>query len=330
MKFFFASIVLLAGLAAGHISIISPCPRYSSVGLNCPALPAGQTLDTEMNAPISSVTLNTHVALCKHTVPWPTPAATWTAGESVTIKFNPDAAIHSGGDMEFSISYDGGKTFAVVYQVLRYAFLNGKPAAVTNTAQVLQYTFTLPKELPNSDSAVFAWTWVNASGNREFYMNCADVKITGSSSSSYTAKEVTIANYPGYPTIAEFDGNYDTGIQYYTTDIKMITVSPSGTTTSGSGSSGQTTNTASDAPSDAPSDTPSDTPSAAASEAPASSVVVKDTADNNGACTSGTMQCSGTGYKMCSNGAWSAVFACGTGTTCQGTGGNIYCGWPTK
>ncbi|KAJ2399531.1 hypothetical protein GGI23_002599, partial [Coemansia sp. RSA 2559] len=264
-----------------------------------------------MNAPISSVTLGTNEPLCKHTVPWPTPAATWKAGESVTIKFNPNAAIHSGGNMEFSISYDGGKTFAVVHQVLRYAFLNGKPAGLTNTAQVLEYTFTLPKELPNSDSAVFAWTWVNASGNREFYMNCADVKITGSTSKSYTAKEVTIANYPGYPTIAEFDGNYDTGIQYYTTDIKKITVSPSGTT--GGGSSNKP-----------------DASSAAVSEAPVPTPapVIKVVSDNSGACTSGLMQCSGTGYKICANGAWTAVLPCGTGTTCQGTGGAIYCGWP--
>ncbi|KAJ1663934.1 hypothetical protein IW140_003804 [Coemansia sp. RSA 1813] len=237
MKFAFAATTLLAGLAAGHISLISPCPRYSSVGTDCPAVPSGQTIDTQMNAPISSVTLGTHEPLCKHTVPWPKPAATWKAGESITVKFNPNAAIHSGGDMEFSISYDGGKTFAVIYQVLRYAFLNGKPSGLTNTAQVLEYTFTLPKELPNSDSAVFAWTWVNASGNREFYMNCADVAITGSTSKSYTAKEVTIANYPGYPTIPEFNGDYDTGINYYTTDAKNVTVSPSGSSSSGGGSS---------------------------------------------------------------------------------------------
>ncbi|KAJ1663935.1 hypothetical protein IW140_003803 [Coemansia sp. RSA 1813] len=316
MKFIFAYTVLLAGLAAGHISLISPCPRYSSIGINCPALPAGQKLDTQMNAPISSVTLNTHVALCKYTVPWPTPAATWKAGESVTIKFNPDAAIHSGGDMEFSISYDGGKTFAVIYQVLRYAFLKGKPASVTNTAEVLQYTFTLPKELPNSDHAVFAWTWVNASGNREFYMNCADVAITGSTSKSYTAKEVTIANYPGYPTIAEFNGNYDTGIQYYTTNYKKITVSPSGTTDSGTGGN------------------PPDSSTTHTPLAPVSKTIHDDTNNRNdsggGACTAGLMQCSGAGYKVCSNGAWSAVLPCGTGTVCQGTGGNIYCGWPKK
>ncbi|KAJ1732970.1 hypothetical protein LPJ72_003114 [Coemansia sp. Benny D160-2] len=247
MKTIFAYTALLAGLAAGHISLISPCPRYSSVGTDCPSLPSGQSIDTQMNAPISSVTLGTSEPLCKHTVPWPTPAATWKAGETVTVKFNPNAAIHSGGNMEFSISYDGGKTFAVVYQVLRYAFLNSKPAGLTNTAEVLEYSFKLPEDLPNSDSAVFAWTWVNASGNREFYMNCADVKITGSSSSSYTAKEVTIANYPGYPTIPEFDGNYDTGINYYTTDAKNITVSPSGS--SGGSGSGSTDTGSSSSPS---------------------------------------------------------------------------------
>ncbi|KAJ1792151.1 hypothetical protein LPJ59_004877, partial [Coemansia sp. RSA 2399] len=227
MIFILASALLLAGLAAGHISVISPCPRYSSIGTNCPVLPAGQSLDTDMDTPISSVPLNLHQPLCKHTVPWPKPAATWKAGESVTIKFDPDSVIHSGGNMEFSISYDGGITFAVIYQMLRYAFLNGKPSGETNAAQVLEYTFTLPNDLPNSNSAVFAWTWLPASADREFYMNCADVAITGSSSNSYTAKEVTIVNYPGYPTVYPLvnatSDNYNTGIQYYTTDVKKVT-----------------------------------------------------------------------------------------------------------
>ncbi|KAJ2842031.1 hypothetical protein J3B02_005701, partial [Coemansia erecta] len=208
-KFSVASSILacagmLASFASAHTSIISPCPRYSPVGENCPALPAGQSLDTGENAingPISSVTLGSHMPLCRHTTPYASPSATWTAGQSVTVKFNPSAAIHSGGNCEFSISYDGGKTFAVIHQELRYCFLGSKPASLTNTATVSSYTFNLPADLPSSDKAVFAWTWVNASGNREFYMNCADVAIKGGSSSSYTGKEMTIANYPGYPTI---------------------------------------------------------------------------------------------------------------------------------
>ncbi|KAJ1728032.1 hypothetical protein LPJ61_004260, partial [Coemansia biformis] len=73
------------------------------------------------------------------------------------------------------------------------------------------------------NKAIFAWSWVNASGNREFYMNCADITIAGTSK-SFTGKNITIANYPGYPTIKEFIGNYDTGIEYYTTKTTMVTV----------------------------------------------------------------------------------------------------------
>ncbi|KAJ2723527.1 hypothetical protein GGI07_002565 [Coemansia sp. Benny D115] len=363
MKLFAASVLasagLLAGLVAGHVSIINPCPRYSPVGENCPALPAGESMDTgekAINAPISSVTLGgTAMPLCRHTTPYATPSATWTAGQSVTIKFNPSAAIHSGGNCEFSISYDNGKTFAVIHQELRYCFLSSKPSGLTNTASVLSYTFNLPADLPSSDKAVFAWSWVNASGNREFYMNCADVAIKGGSSSSYTGKEMTIANYPGYPTIPEFNGNYETGMEHYT-NAKNITVSPSG------GASYPANPPASEAPS------PSTAYSSAAPEnsgngsgngsgsgsgngsgngaytstAPATSTptsyttsVVPNGHDASGSsngssdsCSGGTMRCSGKGYQVCSGGKWSPTYSCGTGTVCKGSTGNIYCDWP--
>ncbi|KAJ2551757.1 hypothetical protein EV175_003575 [Coemansia sp. RSA 1933] len=180
-----------------------------------------------MNTPINSVQLGGTEPLCKHTVAWPTPAATWTAGETVKLQFGSDAASHSGGHAEFSISYDGGHTFVVIEMVLRYIFVGTKPASPTNDVSIFDYDLKLPDNLPASDKAIFAWTWVNASGNREFYMNCADVEIKGTST-SISGKNVTIANYPGYPTIAEFNGNYDTGIQYYTTDITLVTVNANG------------------------------------------------------------------------------------------------------
>ncbi|KAJ2090105.1 hypothetical protein IW138_002915 [Coemansia sp. RSA 986] len=180
-------------------------------------------MDGEMNAPISSVTQGFSKPLCKYTVPWPTPAASWTAGETVNIQFNSHAVSHSGGHAEFSISYDGGKTFVVIHQVLRYVFVGKKPAAITNEVSVYDYNIKLPEKLPSSDKAVFAWTWVNASGNREFYMNCADVTIKGTSE-SIIGKEVTIVNYPDYPTVPEFNMDYETGINYYTTNAKYIKV----------------------------------------------------------------------------------------------------------
>ncbi|KAJ2799612.1 hypothetical protein H4R21_003486 [Coemansia helicoidea] len=220
----------LAGLAAAHISVISPCPRYSPIGENCPAIPPGEVADTgdkAINGPISSVELGGTMPLCRHTTPFATPAAVWTAGQAVQIKFNPSAAIHSGGNCQFSISYDNGATFAVIHEELQYCFLGAKPSGLTNTPSILQYTFNLPSDLPSSDKAVFAWTWVNASGNREFYMNCVDVAIKGGASKSYTGRKMVVANYPGYPTIPEFNGDYNTGMEHYV-GAPNVTVSPGG------------------------------------------------------------------------------------------------------
>ncbi|KAJ1662958.1 hypothetical protein IW140_006180 [Coemansia sp. RSA 1813] len=222
MLFKFTAITAaLVASASAHMTMSDPCPRFSaSCVTKPPALPAGASWDYNIKNPIPSDGI-----LCKSNTPWPSPVATWTAGQSITVHFLNNDAAHGGGHAQFSVSYDGGKTFAVVYEVLRYFFFNGP--SDSNTPEVLDYTFTLPKELPNSESVVFAWSWVNAIGNREFYMNCADVAITGSSSSSYTGKQMVIADHNGYPTIPEFNGNYDTGINYYE-DAPMVTVSPSG------------------------------------------------------------------------------------------------------
>ncbi|KAJ1898717.1 hypothetical protein LPJ66_002576 [Kickxella alabastrina] len=364
-----AFVGLLASLASAHVSVISPCPRYSPVGENCPALPPGQSLDTGdsgINTPLYSATLGgTALPLCRHTTPFATPSATWTASKPVTIKFNPNAAIHSGGNCEFSISYDNGKTFAVIHQELRYCFLNSKPAGLTNTAQVLSYTFNLPANLPSSDKAVFAWTWINASGNREFYMNCADVAIKGGSSSSYTGKQMTIANYPGYPTIPEFNGDYDTGMEYYD-NAKNITVSPSGgggipedqnsnaessvvvvsssSETSSEAASEESTEDTNEpisteitadssteatnelVSSDAEVTLPSEADGASSNSGPDTTLGPAD--DGSTPCTDGLLQCSGKGYRICVRGTWSSTYSCNGDTICYGTDGNIYCGWP--
>ncbi|KAJ1936769.1 hypothetical protein GGF37_005474, partial [Kickxella alabastrina] len=122
------------------------------------------------------------------------------------------------------MSYDGGKTFVVIHEELKYCFVGS--ASSGNSMSISSYDIKLPSDLPASDKAVFAWTWVNASGNREFYMNCADVAIK-SSSTSFTGKEMTIVNHKGYETIPEFGGSYDTGLDIYN-KAKQITVTSSG------------------------------------------------------------------------------------------------------
>ncbi|KAJ2451693.1 hypothetical protein GGF42_004203, partial [Coemansia sp. RSA 2424] len=79
----------------------------------------------------------------------------------------------------------------------------------------MEYLIRLPETLPGANHAVFAWTWINASGNREFYMNCVDIKIRGKPG-SFIGRAMTVANYgPDTPAIPEFYGDYNTGINHY-------------------------------------------------------------------------------------------------------------------
>ncbi|KAJ2649854.1 hypothetical protein IWW40_002865 [Coemansia sp. RSA 1250] len=273
MLFKIGSIAAFLGAASAHMAITKPCPRHSP---NCdikPPLPPGVS-DYDYNNIKSPIPYDG--TLCKSDIPWTAPVATWTAGQDVTYKFQTDGAAHGGGHCQFSLSYDGGKTFVVIHEELQYCFFNGPSS--DNIAKVTEYTFKLPAEVPNSDKVIAAWTWVNAIGNREFYMNCADIKIVGSSSSSYTGKEIVIANHQGYPTIGEFNGNYETGLEYYK-KAKQVTVTGNGSTdpappvSSESSEEPQYTSSAIVAPpiGHNPDLSPSDAPTATAEPAPATS-----------------------------------------------------------
>ncbi|GAA6044256.1 hypothetical protein JCM8097_002096 [Rhodosporidiobolus ruineniae] len=110
------------------------------------------------------------------------PVATLTAGSNLEIEL-AGTATHGGGSCQFSVSYDQGKTFAVIHSVI-----GGCPLSSN-------YSVPIPSDLPSAKSATFAWTWQNKVGNREEYMNCAIVDIAGSSSSkSYTGPGLFRAN----------------------------------------------------------------------------------------------------------------------------------------
>jgi len=102
--------------------------------------------------------------------------------------------------------------------------------------QGLNFSVPVPSSAPNGE-AIFAWTWINAVGNREYYMNCADVIVTGGTSpSSVTGPKLFVANLPyiaGAPSIPEFPDVTSTNDgRNYLEARPIITV----TGTSGSGS----------------------------------------------------------------------------------------------
>ncbi|TVY90698.1 hypothetical protein LAWI1_G003471 [Lachnellula willkommii] len=107
-------------------------------------------------------------------------------GSTQPLKF-VGGATHGGGSCQISITYDKqptkSSTFKVIHSIIGgcpiqgVAGNNGESATSPDPST---YSFKVPSNLPTGD-ATLAWTWFNKVGNREMYMNCAPVTITGAS-----------------------------------------------------------------------------------------------------------------------------------------------------
>jgi len=129
------------------------------------------------------------------------PAITEITTDVVPIKIESHGS-HSGGHCQFGVSFDG-RTFVVLKQLVRDCL---KPDMFN-----YNYQITLPRSIPNGNMIVF-WTWINSVGNREYYMDCADIKlnrINSNEGGGVNGKELIVANLPGYTIIPEFPNPND-------------------------------------------------------------------------------------------------------------------------
>ncbi|KAJ3038199.1 hypothetical protein HK097_003239 [Rhizophlyctis rosea] len=110
------------------------------------------------------------------------------------------SATHEFGHCQFAISYDD-ETF-VVLKTVKDTCLDGSSVIGPN---LRRYSLTLPSDLPEcTNGCTLAWTWINNVGNREYYMNCVDIKtVGGPKSGTVSGKQLFVAHVPGYPTIPE-------------------------------------------------------------------------------------------------------------------------------
>ncbi|KAE8352710.1 hypothetical protein BDV28DRAFT_165364 [Aspergillus coremiiformis] len=156
------SILLACGLAAAHIQMSWPYP------LRSPLDPGnrGSAVDYDMVSPLNRDGSNFPCKGYHTNTPWRETAA-FTAGQTYSMAL-AGSATHNGGSCQLSLSYDEGKTFKVIQSMV-----GGCPLQS-------QYQFTVPSDAANG-RALFVWTWFNLIGNREMYMNCADVTISGGS-----------------------------------------------------------------------------------------------------------------------------------------------------
>ncbi|ORZ34625.1 hypothetical protein BCR44DRAFT_1390395, partial [Catenaria anguillulae PL171] len=167
---------MVATSTSAHMMMSQPPPRQSKGNPG----PGGQ-IDFSYTSPLGAFP-------CKG-FPAQAPVLTVAAGSTIPVTLDGGAP-HDGGHCQFALSYDGDKTFVVVDTIIRDCMRRSNP---------FRTTVTIPASAP-SGKATFAWTWINAVGNREYYMSCADIEITGGSGSSgsLTGPELLVAHLPGF------------------------------------------------------------------------------------------------------------------------------------
>ncbi|KAI9223063.1 hypothetical protein BC828DRAFT_355293 [Blastocladiella britannica] len=201
-----ALLAFLSATANAHMMMTDPAPRQWKTNPG-----PGGLIDYSYTAPLGAYP-------CKG-YPAQAPVLTVAAGSSVAVSISGGAQ-HDGGHCQFALSYDNDKTFVVLETIIRECVRTQNPQYVN---------VQIPASAP-SGKATFAWTWINAIGNREYYMGCSDITVTGGSgpSGSLTGPELLVANLPGQAVeFPEFPGTLPDGREKFA-QRKIITVRGSG------------------------------------------------------------------------------------------------------
>ncbi|GAB0135566.1 hypothetical protein EsDP_00003899 [Epichloe bromicola] len=163
----------LATLASAHMKMANPVP-FNQAKLNNGPLEASGS-----NFPCKFGDAYTY-ALDASNV--------YAQGSTQKLEFIGQA-VHGGGSCQVAVTVDVQPTKKSVWKVIK-SIEGGCPAKnmdgnAGNNADAKNpfiYDFTIPKELA-SGNYTLAWTWFNRIGNREMYMNCAPLTVTGSGGS---------------------------------------------------------------------------------------------------------------------------------------------------
>ncbi|KAF7550861.1 hypothetical protein G7Z17_g5420 [Cylindrodendrum hubeiense] len=174
----FSKTFLLAGLASvasAHMMITSPVP-YGLSNLNNSPLDAS---GSDFPCKLRSGTYDAQGA-----------SNVFAQGSTQKLAF-VGTAVHGGGSCQISVTTDLEPDANSVWKVIK-SIEGGCPAKGqegnlegdnADLADPYTYDYTIPAELA-SGNYTLAWTWFNKVGNREMYMNCAPLTVTGTGGSA--------------------------------------------------------------------------------------------------------------------------------------------------
>ncbi|GIZ47771.1 hypothetical protein CKM354_001085400 [Cercospora kikuchii] len=252
------------------------------------------------------------------------------AGSTQKLAFNlgggANTAVHGGGSCQLSITYetDPAKQKHPANWHVIYSIEGGCPTDApgnlanavectegsTDTACVNEFPFTVPKGVKDGH-AIMAWTWFNNVGNREMYMNCANVEFTGGDGSEVESfPQLFVANQAGVgecPTTENVNVKFPNPGKYVTTKTEGGTYPLAVPTGPGCAAGGSGSSQASPSPFVAPVPVPSPQPpapqpSASSTQAPPPATpapAVPAPTVSSGKCLEGEVQCSTPGAMVC-------------------------------
>lgn len=168
----FAKTLALTGLAtvaSAHMLMSNPAPYGKSNLDNGPLLDDGSNFPCKMRTGVYDAQGASNV---------------YKQGSTQTLSFTGQA-VHGGGSCQLSITTDLEPNKDSVWKVIKSIEggcpAKGEAANMGENADAdnpYTYDYTIPKELAAGDYTL-AWTWFNKVGNREMYMNCAPLTVTG-------------------------------------------------------------------------------------------------------------------------------------------------------
>lgn len=238
----FAAILGVASVSNAHMLLSTPT-RFST-----PSIDNGPLLADGSNFP------------CKTTGgTFAGDTTSMALGSTQPLAFT-GGATHGGGSCQISISYDVSPTKSSVWKVI-HSIEGGCPVKDTagnigsdaSAADPFTYTFPVPSNIPTG-KATIAWSWINRIGNREFYMNCGAIELTGTSGdqANYDAlPDMLVANIAAnggatcateenfdymYPNPGPSVDRFNMTVLKYPTGAGCGTPGSSGSSSSGSGS----------------------------------------------------------------------------------------------
>lgn len=198
---FHAALIALASAVNAHMIMKTPIPAGQPI--SSPLSPDGGNFPCQ-TGPGKLDTSNPNVM---------------SVGSSNTLSFT-GSATHGGGSCQVSLAKGTDLSADTKWMVI-HSIEGGCPApnngnqnlgSDPNGDGASKFQFTIPDhpDLGPGDYTL-AWTWNNRIGNREFYMNCAYVQLSGATKKRYAPSKPAVSKRQQAPLPAMFVANIGNG-----------------------------------------------------------------------------------------------------------------------